>query len=131
MFTRHLGSKISSNNIKKLNADHIDKIFSDPYVALAANNHIDAIGFFTVRIKNMEKAILSKTKMKKPFLVLTSTPGIGKVLGLTIMLEIGNINRFAAAGNYASYCRCVKSTKLSNNKKKGRGNRKNGNKYLA
>ena len=52
-------------------------------------------------------------------------------MGLTIMLEVGDIKRFAAAGNYASYCRCVKSTKISNNKKKGQGNRKNGNKYLA
>lgn len=34
-------------------------------------------------------------------------------------------------GHYASYCRCVKSIKLSNDKKKGAGNRKNGNKYLA
>ena len=79
----------------------------------------------------MEKVILAETKIREPFQVLTSTPGIGNVLGLTIMLEIGDINRFAAAGNYASYCRCVRSAKLSNNKKKGQGNRKNGNKFLA
>ena len=47
------------------------------------------------------------------------------------MLEVGDIKRFAAAGNYASYCRYVKSVKFSNHKKKGQGNRKNGNKYLA
>jgi len=34
-------------------------------------------------------------------------------------------------GNYASYCRCVDSTKLSNGKRKGTGNVKNGNPYLA
>jgi len=33
--------------------------------------------------------------------------------------------------DYASYVRCVASTKISNGKKKGEGNRKNGNKYLA
>jgi transposase len=32
---------------------------------------------------------------------------------------------------FASYCRCVASNKLSNGKRKGRGNTKNGNKYLA
>ena len=79
----------------------------------------------------MGNMILSKTKMQKPFQILTSTPGIGRILGLTIMLEVGDIHRFKAVGNYASYCRCVKSTKISNNKKKGQGNRKNGNKYLA
>jgi hypothetical protein len=34
-------------------------------------------------------------------------------------------------GHYASYCRCVDSTKLSNGKRKGTGNVKNGNPYLA
>jgi transposase len=33
--------------------------------------------------------------------------------------------------NFASYCRCVGSEKLSNGKRKGSGNTKNGNKYLA
>ena len=58
-------------------------------------------------------------------------PGIGQILALTIMLETGEIKRFPTVGDYASYCRCVGSQKLSNGKKKGRGNTKNGNKYLA
>ena len=63
--------------------------------------------------------------------ILTGIPGIGNILALTIMLEIDDINRFAKAGNYASYSRCVKAERLSDEKKKGKGNRKNGNKYLA
>lgn len=47
------------------------------------------------------------------------------------MLETGEIERFASVGNYASYCRCVGSQKISNGKRKGSGNTKNGNKYLA
>ena len=47
------------------------------------------------------------------------------------MLETGDIRRFESAGNFVSYCRCVPSLKTSNGKKKGEGNRKNGNKYLA
>jgi len=62
---------------------------------------------------------------------LTSAPGIGQVLATTILLETGPIERFAAAGNFASYARCVDSVHTSNNKKKGEGNTKNGNKYLA
>ena len=52
-------------------------------------------------------------------------------LSLTIALETGDIGRFAKVGNYASYCRCVGSEWLSNGKRKGRGNTKNGNKWLA
>ena len=39
--------------------------------------------------------------------------------------------RIVAVGNFASYARCVDSKRLSNGKKKGEGNVKNGNKYLA
>ena len=34
-------------------------------------------------------------------------------------------------GDYASYCRCVASTRISNAKKKGENNSHNGNPYLA
>jgi hypothetical protein len=44
------------------------------------------------------------------------------------MLETGDINRFPKVGNFASYSRCIDSSRLSNGKKKGSGNAKNGNK---
>ena len=75
--------------------------------------------------------MLKQTRLRKEFLQLLSVSGIGQILGLTIMLESGDMNRFAKVGNYASYCRCVKSERLSNGKKKGENNRKNGNRYLA
>jgi transposase len=131
MFTRHLGGKISSNEVKKFDPGHADHLFKGPYVALAAKNNIETIRFLSKKIKEMEKVVFSESRIKKSFHVLTTTPGIGSILGMTIMLEVGDIGRFSAAGNYASYCRCVKSAKLSNKKKKGQGNRKNGNKYLG
>ncbi|MDP7144854.1 MAG: transposase [Pseudomonadales bacterium] len=57
--------------------------------------------------------------------------GIGDILGMTIMLETGDISRFKKVGNFSSYARCVDSKRHSNDKKKGSNNRKNGNKYLA
>nr|WP_236873563.1 transposase [Burkholderia sp. PAMC 26561] len=47
------------------------------------------------------------------------------------MLETGSIQRFASAGNFASYARCVDSQRMSNGKKKGEGNTRNGNSYLS
>ena len=47
------------------------------------------------------------------------------------MLETGHVERFADTGNYVSYCRKVHTKLMSNGKQKGKGNRKNGNKYLA
>ncbi len=72
-----------------------------------------------------------RIKLRPAFKPLLTVSGIGEILGLTIMLETGEIGRFAKVGNYASYCRCVGSEHISNGKRKGRGNTKNGNKYLA
>ncbi|WP_425445706.1 transposase [Vibrio albus] len=41
------------------------------------------------------------------------------------------MHRFKKVGHFASYCRCVASTRESNGKKKGEGNKKAGNKYLS
>ena len=85
----------------------------------------------TYQIEVIEKAILAKAKLKNEFKGLLSLPGIGDILALTIMLETGDIRRFPDVGDYSSYCRCVKSTRSSNGKSKGEGNRKNGNRYLS
>jgi len=47
------------------------------------------------------------------------------------MLETGPISRFGTVGDYVSYCCKVPSHWTSNEKRKGSGNTKNGNKYLA
>jgi len=47
------------------------------------------------------------------------------------MLETGSIARFHSVGQFSSYCRCVESKRISNGKKKGEGNARNGNKYLS
>jgi len=48
-----------------------------------------------------------------------------------LILRVGDIRRFPKVGNYSSYCRCVKTVRLSSKKKEGEENRKNGNKYLS
>ena len=50
---------------------------------------------------------------------------------MTIMLETGALDRFREVGNYVSYARLVGSAYLSNKKRKGTGNTKNGNAYLC
>ena len=72
-----------------------------------------------------------KIKLHPAFQNLLTVPGIGNILAMTIMLEVGDISRFAKVGNFASYCRCVPSQRLSDGKSKGHGNRKNGNRYLS
>jgi len=83
------------------------------------------------QIEILERAVQDRVKLCPQFRFLKTVPGIGPILALTIMLETGEIERFASGGNYASYCRCVGSKKINNGKRKGSDNTKNGNKYLA
>jgi len=129
--TRNLGYKMSSRDIKRLDESDADTLFEDPFLILAARSSISAIQFLRTRIAEIEKAAKSHVRLKPEFEYLLTMPGIGNILGMTIMLEVGDISRFPTVGRYSSYCRCVKSERVSNNKKKGEGNRKNGNKYLA
>jgi transposase len=129
--TRNLSYKMSSRDIKKLKESDADKIFNEPFLILAARKSIAAIGFLGAGIKEIEKAVKCHIQLMPQFSYLLTIPGIGEILGLTIMLEVGDIERFPKVGNYSSYCRAVKSERLSNKKKKGEGNRKNGNRYLA
>lgn len=117
--------------VKKLKQDDIDTYFENQHVALAAKTNIAAIGFLTEHIETLEKTIQKTIEVLPEFTKLKTVTGIGNILALTIMLETGDISRFPKVGNYASYCRCVSTQRLSNNKKKGQNNRKNGNKYLG
>ena len=57
-------------------------------------------------------------------------PGIGENLGLTILHEIGQIERFPTVKDFLSYCRLVKGTVASAGKIKGLRGAKLGNPYL-
>jgi transposase len=122
---------MSSNDIKKLEPEDAHQIFPCADVAFIASKNIAMINFLKTMIKDIEKEVLSKCRMKEEYSMLLTIPGIGKILALTIMLEVGDILRFPKAGNYVSYSRCADSKKISNGKKKGVNNKKNGNKYLA
>ena len=131
MVTRNLGFKMSNNDIKKFKIKDAEALFDSSNLALMAKNSIAAIEFLKKIIKDIEKQVTSQVKLRKEFAMLQTIPGVGPILALTIMLEVGDIHRFAKVGHYSSYCRCVKSQRLSNDKKKGENNKKNGNKFLA
>lgn len=130
-YTRNTGSIISCSDVKKLNLSDVENMFKSEYQVLSGQANIDITLFLTEKIKKIEKVILDVMKLRPHFQKLLTIPGIGKILGLTIALEVGEITRFKKVGRYSSYCRCVPSGKYSNNKKKGENNKKNGNRYLS
>jgi transposase len=131
ILTRSLGVQMKSDEVKKLTETEVKGLFPEEHLFLSVNASVTIMHQLTSQIEQIEKAVLAKVKLKNEFTGLLSLPGIGDIIGLTIMLEVGDIRRFPDVGDYSSYCRCVKSIRSSNRKNKGEGNRKNGNAYLS
>lgn len=128
---RQRGIKINSNQVKRLTDDEVDQMEFPADVGLAIKSNLAVIITLNAQIDLLEKRLQEKVGERPEYALLTSVPGIGRILATIILLETGPIDRFAAVGNFASYARCVDSQHTSNGKKKGEGNTKNGNKYLA
>jgi len=128
---RQYGTRMGSHQVKRLTAAAVDQMPLPDEVGLAVKANVAVIGTLSEQIGVLEKRLQEQVGARAEYGLLTSVPGIGQVLATTILLETGPIDRFAAAGNFASYARCVDSVHTSNGKKKGEGNTKNGNKYLA
>ena len=132
IISRSCGCRLSGNKIKRVKEDHVSPLLAGQE-DLALNGAVskDCIDYLSRKIREVESSVVKKVKLRQPFSGLQTIPGIGKILSLTIMLETGAVDRFPKVGNFASYCRKVPTTWTSNDKKKGSGNSKNGNKYLA
>jgi transposase len=131
LVARQTGARISGNMVKQLTVEVVNEWGWLPDVALAAQANVMVLDRLEDVIKQIERRLCERVRLRPEYAVLKTTPGIGNVLATTIMLETGTIERFAQVGNFASYARCVDSARYSNGKKKGEGNRKNGNRYLA
>jgi len=131
LLARNTGRRLSAAGVKRLELAEIRGMVRDPDLALAMESSLAVMQCLDTRIKGLEKVALKRVRLREGFKNLLTVDGIGKVLALTIMLEVGDIGRFASVGDFASYARCVTSTRISNGKKKGSGNTKNGNRYLG
>ena len=131
LLQRCCAMKVTANDMRHLTVEELEMWLEEEHLVLSAQANLDSVNFLKQKIKQLEKAIIQKVKLNKAFKYLLTVPGIGNILAMTIMLEVGDINRFSKVGNFTSYCRCVPSQRLSDGKSKGYGNRKNGNRYLS
>jgi transposase len=128
---RSTGKQLGGDALKALKIEQLAQVVPDEDVARSIAAGLRVHACLEHEVNALEWAVLKRVKMRPEFIKLNTIPGVGDILGLTIMLETGEISRFRDVGNYASYCRCVDSTRLSNGKKKGTGNVRNGNRYLS
>jgi len=125
---RSTGVRVGSNQIKKKD---FEITLLSGYLKLAADTNLRIYRSLQKEIQLLEQSVEAAIETPETLDLLQTMVGIGPILGLTILLETGTVERFENVGNYASYCRCVQSLRESNGKKKGEGNAKSGNKYLS
>ena len=131
MIARHSGHRLTHPQVCALTYAELKPYFAHTMAFETALLLREQMRSLDQAIARIEHLVGHQCLDTQDYRLLSSVPGIGPILGQTILLETGPIERFKTVGNYASYARCVPSIKLSNGKKKGQGNRKNGNRYLA
>jgi len=131
LFARNRGEGINANRVKQLTPETVDAAFEEPNVALAVKSNVKVLDCLLEQISVLEAAVHDQVKLRQGYRKLLTVPGIGKILAQTIMLETGDISRFREVGHYVSYGRLVGSSYLTNGKRKGSGNTKNGNAFLC
>jgi len=127
---RETGTRMTGDRIKRLDEQSVERFGLSEDVTLGIQANVAVLNALEVQIRKIERHLAGQLAPRPGYVVLITVPGIGRRLAPVILLETGAIERFAGAGNYASYVRCVDSVRLSNDKKKGRGNVRNGNRYL-
>ena len=131
LYARTTGQRLDLSDVKKMEPKEASKLYAHPANQLIAQVQAEHMQALDKSIGRVEKAVLACARELPLYEKLLTLPGIGRVLGMTITMEVGDIQRFKTDGNFASYCRLVDAQHLSNGKRKADNNPKCGNKYLS
>lgn len=106
--------------------------FTDPSTRLMVATDLAGIDSHDTQIAELERHLVKHARVDDPvtFGLLRTIPGIGLILGLTLLYEIDDIKRFPEAGNFLSYSRLVRCEHTSAGKVTGSGKKKIGNAHL-
>lgn len=131
LYARTTGQPLDLKDAKKLEPKEAAKLYEHPANQLIAQVQAEHIQALDRSIRRIEKAVLGCAREIPLYERLLTLPGIGRILAMTITMEVGEVKRFASDGDFASYCRMVDARRLSNGKCKADNNQKCGNQYLA
>lgn len=131
LYARTTGQPMLLKTLKSMEPKEGKELYEHPANQLIAQVQLEHIEALDRSIGRIEKGVLACARELPLYEKLLSLPGVGKILGMTITMEVGEIARFKTDGDFASYCRAVDSRRLSNGKQKGENNPKCGNKYLS
>src|SRR5215211_6172809 len=131
ILARNTGARFSGKRMQELTKQELTTLLADETQVLAVTSSLVVLDCLRHQIKRLEQSVHKRLHHTPSYEQLLTVQGIGTILAQTITLETGAISRFPTVGHSAYYGRGVDSTKLSNGKRKGTGNVKNGNPYVA
>ena len=116
----------------KKNRAGVAELFVDPDVRMSMEADLELIALLDDLKNRLELHIVHNAKNHDPQALyrLRTVPGIGPIISLVILYEIGDISRFPRVQDFASYARLVKCAKESAGKRSGTGGSKIGNVHL-
>ena len=120
-------------NLKNKEArELVRSAFPDPVVQKNMDLNMALLECYAKELSKVEWFLEQQAKQHNPvhLHILRSISGIGRILSLTIIYEIGDINRFPSVQNFASYARLVKCKAESTGKTYGTSGNKIGNAHL-
>lgn len=108
------------------------KVYENPLHQFSVGLDMDMIRHYDRNITLLEQELRKRTKATsyKEYALVKTVPGIGRILGLTMLYEIDTIERFPTVKKFLSYSRLVKGSVASAGKIKGMRGGKMGNPYL-
>jgi len=131
LLTRLTGTRLSLSRLRQLTPDGIQALVLFPEQGQSVLSSLTVLQCLEQEIRTIEDTIREAERPQPGYALLQTVPGIGPILTSTILLEVGDLRRFPTVGQFASNCRYVGSQHMSNGKRKGSGNTKNGNRYLS
>lgn len=122
----------STRNHRQAWEEQLLALEDHPLRRMSLQNDLAMIRHYDQQIAALEWQLKKLTRQHagRDYALLQTIPGIGAHLALTILHEIGDIDRFPTVKDFLSYSRLVKGTVASAGKIKGLRGAKLGNPYL-
>ena len=114
------------------NRKQVRDLFNDDMVQASVDLDLDLVTFFDTELRKIEWKLKKHAQQfnSKAFNLLKTISGVGDILALTILYEVGDISRFDSVQKFASYSRLVKCKAESAGKTYGTQGNKIGNAHL-
>ncbi len=130
--TQYNMSEFNKRISRRFNHKGVAELFDDPSVRKSVEVDLTIIEAMDKTLRELEWFIekTAKGHDSQTLYLLRTVPGIGLILGLVILYEINNINRFSKVQKFSSYSMLFRPVKESGGKRVGISNGKMGNHHL-